>query len=94
MVCQLKANQQSNILFYANKDSYDYEANKSSSLSQVGFLADNEIFYTAANIHCLTVKHCYIDPPKTVQFQKKVNLRDNTTKPLPKPKHLSHKCFH
>ena len=58
LVCQLKAIQPSNIpmylkLFYANKDSYDYEANMSSSLSQVGFLADKEIFYTAANIHCL-----------------------------------------
>ena len=72
---------------------YDYEANTSSSLySKVGFLSAKEILYTAANIHCLTVKHCFIEPPRTVQVQKKVTLRNNKTKPLPKPKHLNQKC--
>ena len=95
LVRQLKAIQPSNIPMYvklldAKKDFYDYEANTSSSLySKVGFLSAKEILYTAANIHCLTVKHCFIEPPRTVQVQKKVTLRNNKTKPLPKPKHLN-----
>lgn len=98
LVRQLKAIQPSNIPMYvklldAKKDFYDYEANTSSSLySKVGFLSAKEILYTAANIHCLTVKHCFIEPPRTVQVQKKVTLRNNKTKPLPKPKHLNQKC--
>ena len=79
LVRQLKAIQPSNIpmnvkLLNAKKDFYDYEANTSSSLySKEVFLSAKENLYTAANIHCLTVK----GPEKS------------HSEPLPKPKHLN-----